>query len=128
MLNQAPPDYNYFAVDESPPAFEDIAEGLAHLDAMEASAISEMETEARERMQRDQEDPAKQQFFRREDRRTVVQTEEEYVQCQLKGVPMSVISYPAALQLLKDEDARKRADKKAKKNKKSARQARRRNR
>lgn len=127
MLNQAPPEYDYFAVD-APPAFEDIGEGLAHLDEVAAAEIADLEAEARERMRLDQEDPSTQSYYRREDRKTIVRTEQEYVRCELQGIPMTVIPYTAAVQLLKEEEARKRTQAKAKKAKKVSKKARKRNR
>lgn len=127
MLNEASAEYDYFAVD-APPAFDDPAEGLAFLDEMEAREIKRMEEEAREKMALDQDDPTQQSYYRREDRKTVVKTETEYVRCQLTGVRMTVIPYTTAIHLLKEEEARKRSEKKQKQKIKAAKKARKRNR
>ena len=112
----------------APPAFTDVAEGLAHLDETEAAAIKEMEEEARHRMQLDQDDPTQQSYFLRLDRRTIVKTEEEYVRCQLQGVPMKVVPFSTAVHVLREQDAKKKRDAKNAKKKKAAKKARRRNR
>lgn len=112
----------------APPAFEDIGEGLAHLDQIERDAIKEMEAHAAEAMNKASQDPAQQQYFMRVDRRTVVKTEEEYVRCQLAGTSMKVVPYAFALQLLKEESARTKARDKNRKNKKAARASKKRNR
>lgn len=125
MLNEV--EYDYFSVD-APPAFEDIAEGLAHLDETEAAAIKEMEEEARLRMQLDQEDPTKQNYFLRLDRRTIVRDEEEYTRCQLARIPLKVVTYKHALEVLKEQDAKKKRASKDAKKKKAARNSRRKNR
>lgn len=113
---------------DAPPAFEDIGEGLDFLDEAERAARDEMEVVARERMKLDTEDPTQQQYFRREDKRTIVRTEAEYVQCQVKGIRMTVVPYEAAVHALKEQEARVRQEKKAKAKKKTARKARKRNR
>lgn len=112
----------------APPAFTDMDAGLAHLDATEQQAIAELEAEARVRMETASADPRTQSYFMRMDKRTVVRSESEYVQCQMKGVPMRVIPYGHALQLLKDQDARNQQRAKSKQKRKVARRARRRNR
>jgi hypothetical protein len=124
MLNQPATPFEL----KNPPAFDDIGEGLAYMDEAEAAEIKRMEEAARERMRLDQEDPTQQNYYRREDRKTVVRTEEEYVKCQLDGIPMTVIPYTAAVQCLKEQEARKRSEQKAKKAKKVARKSRKRNR
>lgn len=110
------------------PVFEDIGEGLSYMDEQERAAIAEMEEEARQRMEADAQDPRKQNYFMRTDTNTVVKDEQEYVRCQLKGVQMRVIPYGHALQLLKEEEARKRQRQKAKRKKKDAKASKKRNR
>ncbi len=110
-----------------PPAFEDVGEGLAHLDETEKVALAELETEARERMAQDEGDPRTHNYFMRLDKKTVVKNDKEYVSCQLHGVSMKIIPYSYALQLLKEEDARKVKARKIKKAKKTAKASRKRN-
>ena len=121
-------DFEDWVNPDAPPAFTDVAEGLAFMDAQQEAALAELHAHAREKMALDQDDPTKQQYYMRVDRNTVVQTEEEYTKCQLAGIQMKVVPYRTALQLLKDEDRRKRTAGKAKAKKKASRQARKRNR
>lgn len=127
IANQLGHDYDYFAAD-APPAFEDIGEALDYMDEQKDAAVADLEAQAREAMALDQEDPTQQMYYRREDRKTVVRTEQEYVQCQLQGIPMTTIPYTAAVQCLKEQEARKRVAAKAKKAKKVAKKSRKRNR
>lgn len=112
---------------DAPPAFDDIGEGMAFMDKQEAAAIAELEAEAERVMGLDK-DPRDQSFFLRADRRTVVRSEAEYVACQRAGIPMKVIPYSAAVQALKEQDARERQWVKVKVKKKAAKKARKRNR
>lgn len=111
-----------------PPAFENIAEGLAHLDEVEQAKIKELQEAAAEAMRLDQEDPTKQEYFVRLDRNTVVKTAEEYTACQLNNVSLKRVPYSAAVHVLKQEEARKRQHKKTQAKKKAAKKARKRNR
>ena len=112
----------------NPPVFDNAKDGLAFLDRQEEAARLQLEKEAQERMAEAKEDPTTQNYFMRTDRKTVVKDEKEYQRCLDQEVPMKVIPYAHALQLLKVEDARKRQRQKAKTKKKTARAARKRNR
>jgi hypothetical protein len=113
----------------SPPVFENIGpEAIAYMDEQERKAIAELEQEAKERMSAAAEDPRQQSFFMRTDTGTVVKDEKEYNRCQAKQIPLKMIPYGHALQLLKEEDARKKHQLKAKRNKKNAKKARKANR
>ena len=113
---------------EDLPVFDDPGEAVSFLDEQETAALKEMEAAAHEAMQLDQKDPTQQMYFRREDRKTVVHSEAEHAQCQLKGVQMTVIPYEVAVQALKEQEAHGRQAKKARAKKKTARQSRKRNR
>lgn len=113
---------------EASPVFENISEGLAYMDEQERAVVAEMEEEARRRMEIDAADPTKQNYYMRTDTRTVVKDEKEFVACQAKHVPLKVIPYAHAIQLVKEEDARKRTALKEKRKKKTAKQSRKRNR
>lgn len=108
-----------------PPVFEDIKEGLDYMD--EQRAIEEMRIEA-ERLMAADTDPRKQNYFMRTDKKTVVKDEREYNLCQAKRIPLKVIPYSHAVQLLKEEEARKRTALKDKRKKKAAKKSRARNR
>lgn len=110
------------------PVFDNPADGLAYMDEREREVVAEMEEEARRRMDLDAADPTKQNYYMRTDKRTVVKDEREFVLCQRKGVPLRVIPYTHAVQLVKEEDARKRRAVKEKRKKKTSKQARKRNR
>lgn len=110
------------------PVFTDIREGLDFLDAQRDEAMDDLHMQARAKMDLDAEDPSQQQYFVRIDRNTVVKDEAEYVRCQLAEVSLRVVPYSTALQLLKEESARKKGVQKLKAKKKSARAAKKRNR
>ena len=111
----------------APPHFDDVASGLAFMDEQEKLAILELEAEAQRRMALDQ-DPTQQNYFLRVDKRTVVRSEKEYVYCELHGIPMKLIPYTAAVQAIKEQEARERQRDRAKAKKKTAKKARKRNR
>lgn len=110
------------------PVFDDIKEGVEFLDEQEAVAMAQLHEAAGKAMEIAQDDPKQQNYFMRVDRRTIVKDEEEFVRCQLAGIKMSVVPYSTALQLLKEEDARKKGAVKAKKAKKATKASRRKNR
>jgi hypothetical protein len=112
---------------DAPPAFDDIASGMAFMDEQGKAALKELEAEARRRMAADQ-DPRDQNYFLRTDKRTVVRTDKEYVYCELEGISMKVIPYSAAVQALKEQESRERNKAKSKQKKKAANKARRKNR
>lgn len=117
-------------LDHSLPVFENNADGQAvsFMDEQEEAARKQLEEEALRRMEAAQADPTQQQYFMRLDRKTVVKTEQEYAACQKNQVPMKVVPYTTAVQLLKEEEARAKQRTKAKKAKKVARASRKRNR
>lgn len=110
------------------PVFANASEALPFLDLQEEIARQQLEREAQERMAAAQEDPTSQQYFMRLDRKTVVKDDKEYVACVNGGIPMKVIPYSHALQLLKVEDARKAQRLKDKRKKKAAKASRKKNR
>lgn len=110
------------------PVFETAADGLAHLDEVEAAAIKQLHEEAQRQMEADQEDPRTQNYFMRTDKKTVVKDDKEYGFCLKNQIPMKVIPYGHALQLLKEEEARHKNRLKAKAKKKAAKKSRKRNR
>lgn len=110
------------------PVFDDPAEALAYMDEQQANVVAELEDEARRLMELDSGDPTQQSYYMRTDRRTVVKTEQEFVQCQINGVQMKIVSYATAMHLVVEEDARARRAVKEKRKKKAAKQARKRNR
>lgn len=113
---------------EELPVFANASEALPFLDMQEEIARQQLEREAQERMAQDSLDPRNQQYFMRTDRKTVVKDDKEYKLCMDNRIPMTVIPYSHALQLLKVEDARKRQKLKAKKAKKTAKASRKKNR
>lgn len=112
---------------DAPPAFDDIASGMAFMDEQGKAALQELEAEARKRMAADQ-DPREQNYFLRTDKRTVVRTDKEYVYCQLNDISLRMIPYSAAVQALKEQESRDRNKAKGKQKKKAANKARRKNR
>lgn len=74
-----------------------------------------METEKR---------PEDQSYFMRTDTRTVVKSESEYTKTSERGVPMRIIPFSYAVQLLKEEEARHKKKIKARRKQKVARKAR----
>lgn len=121
------PQTGYFGT-ETPEAFTDIAEGLKDLDAKRQQALEEFQEEVRQQMESKVSDPSQALYLLRSDRKTMVTSEEEAVECMLKGVAMKYVTYAAAMQALQDEDARKRQKTKAKQKKKSAKASRKKNR
>lgn len=113
---------------EQQPVFEDIGEALDYMDEREAQLREEFEAEAAARIEAAQNDPRGQFFFMRGDRNTIIKDEQEYTDCQLKGIALKTIPYKQAVQVLKDADARVRNERKNKAKKKAARKARKRNR
>lgn len=107
------------------PAFEDIREGLDYMD--EQRALEEMRIAAERAMAADT-DPRTQSYYMRTDTKTVVKDEREFNQCVAKKISLKVIPYSHAVQLLKEEEARKKSALKAKRKKKAAKQSRKRNR
>lgn len=126
-LDETTASMNYFAT-KPLPVFENAAEGLSFLDEQEEAARKQMEEEAMRAMAAAQDDPTSQNYFMRLDRKTVVKTEQEYAACLKNQVPMKVVPYTTAVQLLKEEEARAKQRKKAKAKKKTARASRKRNR
>lgn len=114
--------------DYSKPVFESGGPALEYMDEQEREALAELEAEARARMDAAANDPRTQNYFMRLDKHTVIQDEREYVQCQVKGVKIKIVSYGTAMHLLKVEDARKKAALKNKAKKKAAKKSRKRNR
>lgn len=112
------------------PIFDDNKDNQAvnFMDEQEAAALKEMEEEAQRQMAAAQEDPTTQNYFMREDRRTVVKDDKEYMHCLKSRIPMKVIPYGHALQLLKEEEARAKQRLKDKRKKKAAKKARKKNR
>lgn len=110
------------------PVFDNAKEGLAFLDQQEEEAMRQLHEEAQRQMEARAEDPTTQSYFMRADTKTVVKDEAEYQWCLAKQVPMRVIPYAHALQLLKVEDARKAQRQKAKRKKKAAKASRKKNR
>lgn len=110
------------------PVFDNPKDGLAFMDQQEAEAMAELHEEAQRQMEARAEDPSTQNYFMRVDKKTVVKDEAEYQWCLAKQIPMKVIPYGHALQLLKVEDARKAQKLKAKRKKKTAKASRKKNR
>jgi len=110
------------------PVFDNPKDGLSFLDAQEQVAIKELHDEALQQMADAQEDPTTQNYFMRTDKRTVVKDDKEYGYCLKNHIPMKVIPYGHALQLLKEQEARAKNRLKAKKKKKVARASRKKNR
>lgn len=113
---------------EDLPVFANAKDGLAFMESQEQAAIRELHEEAKRQMEADKEDPRTQQYFMRTDKKTVVQTDKEYGYCLKNHIPMTVIPYSHALQLLKVEEARAKQRVKAKTKKKAARASRKKNR
>jgi hypothetical protein len=101
---------------------------MGSLGPQDQAVIAELEAAAQAAMDADSQDPSKQMYFFRLDRREVVKDEKEYNWCIANQIPLKVIPYGAALQALKEEDARHRQRLKVKRKKKAAKQARKRNR
>jgi hypothetical protein len=120
-------DIEEYVNPDAPQAFNDIASGMAFMDEQAAAAMTELEAEARKRMALDS-DPKDQNYYLRMDKKTVVRTDKEYAACQVAGIPMKVIPYSAAVQALKEQEARERQWVKVKAKKKNAKKARKRNR
>jgi hypothetical protein len=110
------------------PVFDNAKDGLAFLDQQEEEAMRQLHEEAQRQMDERSEDPSAQNYFMRIDKKTVVKDEAEYQWCLAKQIPMKVIPYGHALQLLKVEDARKAQRLKAKRKKKTAKASRKKNR
>lgn len=110
------------------PVFDNPKDALEFMDQQEAEAMRELHEEAQRQMEAKVEDPSTQNYFMRMDTKTVVKDEAEYQWCLAKRVPMKVIPYGHALQLLKVEDARKAQRLKAKRKKKAAKASRKKNR
>lgn len=123
---QIVPEFHNAAVDAFPPAFEDVGEGLAHLDETEQNAIKEMEERVREMMET--RNPRDATYMMRADKGTVLKTESEFTYCVQNGIGVRYVTYGHALQLLKEEDAAKRRKLKSKKARKTAKKARKKNR
>lgn len=86
------------------------------------------ENQVKEKIAQQQDDPRRQQYFKRDDRDTVVKTQEEYDQCSKDRIPMSIISFNRAIDLLNKEHALRENKDKLKKKRQQAKQARKRNR
>ncbi len=69
-----------------------------------------------------------QQFFYRLDKKTIVQTEQEYNGCIEHDVPLRMVSFAHAMQILAEEDATQRKVIKKRKARKVARKSRKKNR
>lgn len=108
-----------------PPVFDNAADGLAYMD--EQAALEEMRIAAERAIAADT-DPRRQNYYMRTDTKTVVKDEREFNACVAKKVPLKVIPYSHAVQLVKEEDARKRKALKDKRKKKAAKASKKRNR
>lgn len=108
-----------------PPVFDSAADGLAYMD--EQVALEEMRIEAEKAIGADT-DPRRQNYYMRTDSKTVVRDEREFNACVAKKVPLKVIPYSHAVQLVKEEEARKKKAQKDKRKKKAAKASRKRNR
>ena len=102
-------------------------EGQSFSTQEDLAEIAKLQAEA-QRLIADDTDPREQHYFMRLDTKTVVRDEAEYMAALSRGVPMKVIPFGHALQLLKEEDARKRKALAKKKARKRAKASRKRNR
>ncbi len=73
-------------------------------------------------------DPREQSYFMRLDKKTIVRSEKEHEVCVAQHIPMDIVPYSHAVQVLKEEEARHRNKIKARRKKKTARATRKKNR
>jgi len=126
LLNQ--PEEEEWVNPNAPPFTYDISEGLRWLEEKTYSQeeIDRIQAEMLEKIERA--DPRNQDYLMRLDTKSLIRTEKEYNWCLANRIPLKVITYPAALQVLKEDDAKKKREKKIRQKKKMAKKAKKRNR
>lgn len=131
LLNQSkevfePPEY----VDpNAPPYTSDPAEGLRMLDEpLPDEELDQINQQARAHIEAMSQRPEEQNYFMRLDSKSIIKTEKEYLFCINNRIPIRVITYAHAKEVLRLEDANKRKARKEKQKKKNSRKSRRKNR
>ena len=75
---------------------------------IDTEVLAQMELEQEAQKLIEQADPSQQDYYQRLDKKTIIRTEQELLGCISHQVPVRIVHYSYAMQILKEEEAAQR--------------------